>query len=376
MRKLLIMWMSRVKKYGYLLEGSEVLLVSLLALVVLELLVGKPLSRFPAYVDWNTIVTLTGLLLITTAIKESRFFYWLAYRISARITNERNLALFLVTASAILAMFLTNDIALFIIVPLTLSLQKISGSNYIKFIVFEAIAVNAGSTFTGIGNPQNIHLWHQWQISFPLFSLKMLPLEGILLFWLLIGTIWVFPAKKIHSDSRQKEKVNRSLFWSSVFIFILFLISAELHYDAYLLAILFVYYSITKKTVIKNADWKLILLFVIIFIDVHLLYRLDLVNRFMESLNLKNTYTLFASGVFLSQIISNVPATLLLLKYSDSFKVITLAVNVGGNGLLIASFANIIALHFARNPKKYLYFHRYSLLYLLVTSVSVFILLI
>ena len=370
------MWKSRLKKYENWIRDSEVLLVSLLALILLEILIGKPLRRFPAYVDWNTIVTLTGLLLITTAIKESHFFYWLAYRISTRITNERNLALFLVSISAVLSMFLTNDIALLIIVPLTLSLQKISGSNYVKFIIFEAIAVNAGSTFTAIGNPQNIHLWHQWQISLPVFSLEMLPLEGILLFWLLIGTLWVFPTKKIQSDLKQKQKVNRPFFWGSTVIFILFLISAELRYDAYLLAILFVYYLITQRTVIKNADWKLILLFIIIFIDVHLLYRLDLVNRFMESLNLQNAHVLFASGVFLSQIISNVPSTLLLLNYSDSFKLIAFAVNVGGNGLLIASFANIIALHFAKNPKKFNYFHQYSLLYLLVTTVSVFILLI
>ncbi len=358
------------------LAGSEILLVALTAFVILELIVAKPFYRFPAYVDWTTIVTLTGLLLVTTAIKESNFFYWLAFRISKRLNDERQLALFLVFISALFAMLLTNDIALFIVVPLTLSLQKISGSDYIKFIVFEAIAVNVGSSLTPIGNPQNIFLWHQWQISFLSFIKEMAPMVGILVFWLLIAVLWVFPSKKIHPDLQKVQNVNRMRFGISAIFLIIFIISMELHYDLYFLPLLFVFYALFQRSVLKNAEWKLIALFIVIFIDVHLLYRLDVVNRLMESLQLQDNRSLFITGTVLSQIISNVPATLLLAKYSVSFKIMAYAVNVGGNGLLIASFANVIALHLARNNRKYRYFHRYSLLYLLVTGMSTFVFLV
>ena len=65
---------NRLNGVRTFVRENGLLFVALAALVVLEALTGKPLRRFPAYVDWNTIVTLAGLLLITTAIKESGFF--------------------------------------------------------------------------------------------------------------------------------------------------------------------------------------------------------------------------------------------------------------------------------------------------------------
>ena len=366
-------WFGTLRK---LFKKNGLLWTVLAALIVLEILVRKPLRRFLDYVDWNTIVTLAGLLLITTAIKESGFFTWLAYRISKRIQDERRLALFIIFASALLSMFLTNDIALFILVPLTLSLQKISGGDYVKMIVFEAIAVNAGSALTAVGNPQNIYLWRQWGISFPIFTKEMIPLGLILGVWLYAGAHWIFPSRPIRPVNQQTLRVNRPLFWISAGLFVLFILSVELKVDVYFLAVLFLVYFFIHKKVLWKADWGLILLFVIIFMDVHLMYRLEIVNRFMESLPLENGRVLFVSGALLSQIMSNVPATLLLAKYSSQFKCIAYAVNVGGNGVLIASFANLIALHFVSDNRKYRYFHKYSLLYFGATAVSVFLLLI
>jgi Na+/H+ antiporter NhaD/arsenite permease-like protein len=357
-------------------QKNRLLLVAFGALVVLEIFTRKPLHRFPAYVDWNTIVTLTGLLLITTAIKESGFFTWLACRISKRVQNERQLALFLIFTAAVLSMFLTNDIALFIMVPLTLSLQEISGGDYVKIIVFEAIAVNAGSALTAVGNPQNIYLWHQWGISFPIFTKEMLPFGLILGLWLYLGARWVFPPWPIRPVNQQTLHVNRFLFWMSAGLFVVFILSVELDVDAYFLVFLFLIYFLTQKKVFVQADWGLIVLFIIIFLDVHLLYRLPIVNHFMQSLPLQNPKVLFVTGALLSQVISNVPATILLVNYSSHFKWIAYAVNVGGNGVLIASFANLIALRFVQNRRKYAYFHRYSLLYLLVTGVTVYLLLV
>ncbi|NOY77162.1 MAG: hypothetical protein GXO76_04765 [Calditrichaeota bacterium] len=367
---------NRLQRTGQILRGNGLLLIALAALVLLEGLTRKPLRRFPAYVDWNTIVTLAGLLLITTAIKESGFFTWTACRISKRIRDERQLALFLIFASAVLSMFLTNDIALFILVPLTLSLQKISGGDYVKIIVFEAIAVNAGSALTAVGNPQNIYLWHQWGISFPIFTKEMLPFGLILGLWLYLGARWVFPPRPIRPVNQQTLRVNRSLFWMSAGLFVVFILSVELGVDIYFLALLFLLYFLIEKKILIKADWGLILLFVIIFMDVHLLYRLPIVNHFMQSLPLQNPKVLFVTGALLSQVISNVPATILLVNYSSHFKWIAYAVNVGGNGVLIASFANLIALRFVQNRRKYGYFHRYSLLYFLVTGVTVYLLLI
>ncbi len=134
------------------LKGNLLTVVLLVAALGLAYVLRQPLCLFPAMVDRKTISTLSGLLLITTGIKESGLFYFFAYRIARKIDNERLLAMFLIFFATILSMFVTNNIALFIVVPLTLTLQQIVESDYSKIIIFEAIAVNVGSSLTPIGN--------------------------------------------------------------------------------------------------------------------------------------------------------------------------------------------------------------------------------
>ncbi|MHB2154682.1 SLC13 family permease [Calditrichota bacterium GD2] len=335
----------------------------------LTIIMRQPFQRFPVYVDWHTIVTLSGLLIITTSVKESGFFYFLAYRISRKINNERLLALFLILLSSILSMFLTNDIALFIAVPLTLSLQDISDNDYTKMIVFEAIAVNVGSSLTPIGNPQNIFLWHKWGISFPAFIREMSLFVVFLLMLLLIFTYFNFPAKKIKSNYSHYPVVKNKLFVNSFILLVLFAIAIELRIDVYFLAIIVLLFLLFYRPVILKADWGLILVFIFVFINVRLLSQLSIVQSFFRQLDFNHAKTLFFAGAFLSQVISNVPATVLLTHFSIDYKIIAYAVNIGGNGLVIASFANLIALNFIKSKSKYFTFHIYSMIFFIVTLI-------
>ena len=327
----------------------------------------QPLGRFPSFVDWNTIVTLTGLLLITMGVKESGFFYLAAFRISRQISNERILALFLVFVSAILSMFLTNDIALFIIVPLTLNLQEISVTDYTKMIVFEAIAVNVGSSLTAIGNPQNIFLWHYWNISFLRFIKEMAPLVSILLGWLFVFVFFGFSPRTIKADQAQHPLVDRKLFFLSAALLITFIFFIELKLESWFLIVIFIFFLFFYKKVVFRTDWGLIFLFVFLFIDIHLICQLKEVQHLLGRIDFNNARTLFLSSSLFSQLISNVPTTILLSGYSSNFKIIAYGVNIGGNGLLIGSFANLIALRFIHNKSKYFIFHFYSLSYFIIT---------
>lgn len=94
----------------------------------------------------------------------------------AVLPTERKLALFMVFSAALLSTFLTNDVALFIVVPLTLTLRKLCEIPVTRLIIFEALAVNAGSLLTPIGNPQNILLWGRSGLSFTAFTGQMAPL--------------------------------------------------------------------------------------------------------------------------------------------------------------------------------------------------------
>ena len=143
----------------------------------LLLIIGAGLSLFvpfapkarPAAIDWRTIITLSGLMMLTKGVELSGYFDVLGRKMVRRFATERRLSLFMVFSAAVLSTFLTNDVALFIIVPLTLTLRKLCGS-VSRLIIFEALAVNAGSLLTPIGNPQNILLWGRSGLSFAAFT--------------------------------------------------------------------------------------------------------------------------------------------------------------------------------------------------------------
>ena len=123
---------------------------------VLSAIVPFVPASWPAAIDWHTIITLSGLMLLTKGIELSGYFDVLGRKMARRFVTERQLAIFMVLAAALLSTFLTNDVALFIVVPLTLTLKKWCAIPVNRLIIFEALAVNAGSLLTPIGNPQNI----------------------------------------------------------------------------------------------------------------------------------------------------------------------------------------------------------------------------
>ncbi len=353
---------------GIRLLRKNTLPAVLLALgLVLAVLLREPLERLPATVDWDTIITLCGLLLITTGVKESGFFYLAAYRISRHIGSLRMLALFLVFVSALLSVFLTNDIALFIVVPLTLGLQQISNDDYSRIIIFEALAVNVGSALTPIGNPQNIFLWHRWGVSFPVFVAQMAPLAAVMAACLLAATLVCFAPAPIRVTDRQHPGVDRILFGLSAFLLAAFIVSIELGFEKYFIAVVFLCMLLARIRVVLKTDWGLLLLFVLLFIDLNLVFRLAPVQHLIALVDFSRPRVLFLSGAFMSQVISNVPSAIVLAKYSSAYKIIAYGVNVGGNGLVIGSFANLIALRFIKKPRKNLLFHVYSIPFFLVT---------
>ncbi|SQA96453.1 Inner membrane protein YbiR [Cedecea neteri] len=110
----------------------------------------------------------------------------------------------MVAAAAVLSTFLTNDVALFIIVPLTITLKKLCSVPASKLIIFEALAVNAGSLLTPIGNPQNILLWGHSGISFGAFTWQMAPLALAMIASLLILAWICFKPKTVELPRRSE----------------------------------------------------------------------------------------------------------------------------------------------------------------------------
>lgn len=357
-------------------KKEVVLFIFLFLLSIVAILYPYEIINYPSFVDWRTIIALTELLIITTGLKESGYFNVFSRKVLKRLKSEKSLSFFLILFSVLLSTFLTNDVTLFIVIPLTVSIQNLVKNDISKLIIFEAISVNVGSALTPIGNPQNLFLWYKWNISFITFIIEMLPLVLLLLAILLIFVWIVFPDKEIKfseeiSDDRTQKKV---LFTLSIAMLIVYVISLEVKQAHLVLLFVFILYLIFYRKVLLKIDWLLLLLFIVIFIDFHVISTIPIVSKGVNTLNLHSADNVFLFSALTSQLVSNVPASVLVSKFSHNWFAITYGVNVGGNGLAIASLANIIALRMVKSNKILLSFHRYSMLYFLITGGIAYIL--
>jgi len=348
------------------LRRDVLFLVLLAVLVVLAIAQPSRIPDWPALVDWPTIAALAGLLLLTKAVESSGALHVAGHWLIERTSTRRIAALGLVAATALLSMLLTNDVSLFVMVPLTLSMCRIARMPATRLVVFEALAVNAGSMLTPIGNPQNLFLWQQWNNGFGAFVWAMLPLVAITLALLLVVTALAFPAETLQVHEENEAQVDRSLLVVAAVLYVPFLVLADLHYAAWgLLGVLVVFLAFRRRIVAK-IDWGLLLTFVLMFIDLRMLAGLDGVKHFLGGLGLHEPSHLYATGALASQVVSNVPAAILLAEYSKDWRTIAWGVNAGGFGFVLGSLANLIALRLLGERKAWATFHLWSLPFFVV----------
>ena len=356
------------------LSGDYLLWTLVLALAAFSIAAPARIAHYPALVDWPTIATLIGLLALTKGVELSGYLPPVAQRLVAAMASERMLALFMVLATALLATVLTNDVALFVMVPLTLTLKH-TRVPLTRLIVFEALAANAGSVLTPIGNPQNLFLWQLSQVSFERFVLAMLPLAAILLVPLLLLTLVSFSGRELHLPRDQaRARTDRTMLLLSLALYIPFLVITDLRHP-FLALLALTPLIVARREVPARLDWALILVFILMFVDLRLLSQLEFVQAGIAAIDLRQLPHLYLAGVAASQLISNVPAAILLAEYSHDWRVIAYAVNVGGFGFMIGSLANIIALRMAPDRRAWISFHAYSMPCLLVATALAWLLL-
>ena len=358
------------------LKQDTFFLVLLTALPVLAFVAPNPVASLPTLVDWPTIAALTGLLLLTKCLELSGALHRLGHTMIEHMATERATALLLVSAAALLSTVLTNDVALFVVVPLTLGVCRITKMPATKLIVFEALAVNAGSALTPIGNPQNLFLWQLSKVSFGEFVWHMLPLFAVLMAALLVSTAWAFGSHPVQARGDTKPMpLDRTLLVVSLGLYLPFLIATDLHHAGVAVAAVLAVFVLLRPRVLAQLDWGLLLVFVLMFIDLRLLAGLRFVRGAMSGLGLAQARHLYLAGIGASQIVSNVPAAIALAEYSRDWRVIAYGVNIGGFGFMVGSLANLIALRLSGDRKAWLSFHAYAIPALFVAAVAGYLLL-
>lgn len=356
--------------------SDKLLLVLLAGLALLTAVDPGQAARYPQLVDWPTIASLAGLLLLTKGLEISGALHWLGLRTIRLMSTERAVALSLVATAALLSTILTNDVALFVVIPLTLGVCRLTGMASTKLIVFEALAVNVGSTLTPIGNPQNIFLWQRSGVSFVAFVMHMLPLVALMMAALLLLTFCAFGPRQVQRpDQPLREPLDTRLAVWSMVLFPLFLMAVEWHHPVPAACVLLAVFLVLRPRMVSRLDWGLLLVFVLMFIDLRLLTETQVIKQTFEGLDLNQPMHLYFAGVGFSQLISNVPAAIALSEHADNWRVMAYGVNVGGFGLAIGSLANLIALRLSGDRKAWMAFHLYAIPSLLTATLMGYLLL-
>lgn len=347
----------------------QALLLLVLALAILD---PRAPAEYLHWLDLSTLAGLCGLLILTQGVRESGHVQRVAIHLVARLHDARALAFVLVLLAATLATVLTNDVALFLIVPLTLAIDRVARIPRQRLVIFEALAVNAGSTFSPIGNPQNLLLWQHSGLGFFGYVAALAPTGAVLLIVLLIACGFAFPAAPLQLDEDRVDASRRPdtpLLIGSVLLLAAMVAALQWGYAVPAALIVLAIGVVFFRRVLAGVDWLLLVTFAAMFVGLGHLAALPFVQAHVGALAWHDPRVTYAGGIVLSQLISNVPAAVALQHYAPNLTLLAAAVNVGGSGLMIGSLANLIALRLDGSRGIGWRFHAWSIPYLAVTAV-------
>lgn len=318
---------------------KECVLVIAVTLAILSSFISIPKL---SYIDFKVLILLFNLMVVVAAFKELKVLDSIAIGLLKKCNTYTSISLALVFITFISSMIVTNDVALITFVPLSIVIARKANINVLKIVIFQTLAANLGSSFTPMGNPQNLYIYSFYNLS-PIDFFKItLP---IVILAVLFLVLLVFKDKKMNlsldlEDVKIDNKRDVYLF-GGLFLIILLSVFHVIDYKVtFLITIVMV--LILNKKLFSQVDYSLLITFIGFFIFVGNISTMDVVKNFMEGI-LNSPKSTFLASVLSSQVISNVPATMLLSGFTNHFKELLLGVNIGGMGTLIASLASVIS---------------------------------
>lgn len=318
---------------------KECVLVIAVTLAILSSFISMPKL---SYIDFKVLILLFNLMVVVAAFKELKVLDSIAIGLLKKCNTYTSISLALVFITFISSMIVTNDVALITFVPLSIVIARKANINVLKIVIFQTLAANLGSSFTPMGNPQNLFIYSFYNLS-PIDFFKIT--FPIVILAVLFLVLLVFKDKKMNlsldlEDVKIDNKRDVYLF-GGLFLIILLSVFHVIDYKVtFLITIVMV--LILNKKLFSQVDYSLLITFIGFFIFVGNISTMDVVKNFMEGI-LNSPKSTFLASVLSSQVISNVPATMLLSGFTDHFKELLLGVNIGGMGTLIASLASVIS---------------------------------
>jgi Na+/H+ antiporter NhaD/arsenite permease-like protein len=363
------------------------------ALIGASLMVGSgALSLEEAYraIDLNTIVLLVGMMILVANLKLAGFFALAARWVAERARHPLSLLAGVILVSGALSAFLVNDTVCLMLTPLVAELALGLRRNAVPYLLSLAMASNIGSTATITGNPQNILIGSYSGIPYAQFAGALAPVAALGLVVLLILVVALFPREFLVRTRFEvptaRLRVHGALLVKAVIAAVAMIVAffagvppAEVAIIGG--ALLLLTRRLKPERVYREIDWALLLLFAGLFVVVRGVEQALLtpeVLRAAEHLALDEPAVLAVTGAALSNIVSNVPAVLVLKPFvaalahpGRAWLVLAMASTLAGNLTIVGSIANLIVVERARRQRVEIDFWTYLKLGLPVTLLTI-----
>ena len=326
---------------SYVRKNIDLAAAFLLALVTACFADMNPVGLFSS-INFSLLALLFCLMAIVAGLRKLGFFTKIFVLLFQKQMSSRRLGRFFIFICFFTSMAFTNDVSLIIFVPLAISTFKDARALrlVIPVLTWQTIAANLGSMLTPIGNPQNLFIYSYYQLGLWEF-LKITGPVTILAGLLLYLASFTLEERTLSLRGTELQALPKKKIMGLLFLFGLCLLEVlrVLPISLLLLAVVPVIFLLDRRLFLE-VDYKLLLLFLFLFIAVgNLTHIPGLAERPREWLGGHE----FWVSLLLSQVISNVPATVMLSPYTENYTALLLGVNVGGLGTLIASMASMIS---------------------------------
>ena len=340
-------------------------------LAVISMCFVVPSKNYISYIDFRVLALLFCLMAVVRGFSSIGVFTRLGTMLLTHVHSLRMLSALFIFLCFFFSMLITNDVALITFVPFTILVLSMAEQKkfLIPVIVLETIAANLGSMLTPLGNPQNLYLYTISGLSIGAFVRIMLPYSFVSAILLLIfilflpkdtvstataantanstNTVTASNTSNVICEAVKARKNPRILFTAYLILFLLCLLTV-LHILPYQIMFLLVLtgFLLLEYRVLKDVDYFLLLTFLCFFIFIGNMKQISLVHELISKLLVHHEVLM---GIGASQIISNVPAAILLSGFTDDYSALLIGVNLGGLGTLIASLASLISFKFYTN---------------------------
>ena len=309
-----------IQKVSSFLKKDTVLTIAL-ALAVLSMFIIPPSAGYLGYLDLHTLILLFGLMTATTGLQNIGFFRQLGELLLLRIHSLRQLEQLLILLCFFSSMLITNDVALITFVPFALELLRMVNrkDRIVPVVVCQTLAANLGSMTTPVVNPQNLYLYSHFELSLDTFIRSIGPFSLLSLVLLLLVTMFT-PRETISLDTAGRDTTSdetfpkRCLFCCLGMFFLCLCTVAGLLPLPILFICILAIGCLADPKIFCQVDYSLILTFIGFFIFIGNLKHIPAVSSLLSSMITGHEVIV---SVLASQIISNVPAAILLSGFTE-----------------------------------------------------------